>query len=382
MRLGIDAHPLREPLTGVGRYIYEILARFPGGMDIVLYSKSAPLLPPSFHDMPHKVRLYPSVPWAVSVQTAVVRDMATDKLDVFWAPNAVGPLLTKTPTVLTTHDLTFRICGNTMRLRRRILESLLVTRSLRRASSVLSVSNATADLVRQAYPEVARRVTVTQIDGASLPTAQRLVERRHFVLAVGTIEPRKNLIVLLDAIELLWANGTRVPLVIVGSLGWRSSRFRERLDRLSSRFPAAVEMRSFPDDAELVKLYRTCTAFIAASIYEGFGMPLVEAMREAAPVVASDIAAFREVGGNAPIFVDHSSSSAFAAAIAAIVGDEDAWRRRSHASLEQAKKFSWTETARQTFHILQKVGDITGQGSYGGLTTQCDPRDAIRYGPK
>lgn len=352
MRVGVDAHPLREPLTGVGRYLFELLERFPSDVELVLYSRHPPLLPPAVRPGDATIRTYPRGQWAFSLQSRVAADASKDGLDVFWAPNAIAPLSVRVPTVITVHDLTVRLHGSTMRRRRRLLESLMLRQSVRKAQKIMTVSETTASLVSTFYPNAAQKVRTTRIDGATLPPSEKDLTRGDFILAVGTIEPRKNIMVLLAAIERLLVSGTHASIVLVGNYGWHAEECMGRLEDLRARFPSSIEVMFDADDKRLAELYRTCRAFVAGSIYEGFGMPVVEAMREGAPVIVSDIAAFREVGGEAPLYFAPDDHQTLASHIRRLLTDQTECDRRSRLSIDQAARFSWADTASQTISVL------------------------------
>lgn len=173
-----------------------------------------------------------------------------------------------------------------------------------------------------------------------------------FFLYVGTLEPRKNLAGLIEAFEALPQNiRVRHPLVIAGAWGWSLDALRERLERRA--LGSSVRLLGYMSDAQLAGLYSTCTAFVWPTLYEGFGMPPLEAMACGAPVIVSDAASVPEVVGDAGVLLDPRQPEAWVAAMRRIVEDE-AWRRDLiERGLARAATFSWKRCASQTAAVYR-----------------------------
>jgi glycosyltransferase involved in cell wall biosynthesis len=185
-------------------------------------------------------------------------------------------------------------------------------------------------------------------------TKQRLGIEDEFVLFVGTVEPRKNLLTLMRAFDQILRQTARRPqLVAVGAEGWLMDDLFTFIKQ--SSIGDRLLFTGYLDDDDLRALYSSCTVFVYPSIYEGFGLPPLEAMACGAPVIASNIATFRETLGSAAQLVEPNDVQALARSIVEILGDEDRRRALSRRGLEQAAKFSWERTAQLTLEVYREV---------------------------
>ncbi len=197
--------------------------------------------------------------------------------------------------------------------------------------------------------------TVTPLGGRDGAAMLPPVEGR-FWLAVGSLEPRKNYETLLDALDLYWPRSPRpLPLRIAGGEGWKSEALRRRLESMAGQ--GRVEWLGYVPDAELARLYAGATALVFPSWYEGFGLPVLEAMDRGAPVICSDAASLPEVGGDAAIYVDPASAESIAHAMLALEADPARRTRLGAAGQRQAERFTWERTARETLQFYRRVLD-------------------------
>jgi glycosyltransferase involved in cell wall biosynthesis len=174
-----------------------------------------------------------------------------------------------------------------------------------------------------------------------------------FWLAVGTLEPRKNYETLLAAVRLYRTQSAQLaPLLIVGGEGWKSAGLRREIAALESS--GAVRYLGYVPESELANLYRSAQGLIFPSWYEGFGLPVLEAMGYGCPVISSDRTSLREVGGAAAQYVDPARPEAIAESMIALEENPDRAALRE-ASRTQARQFSWAKTARETFAFYQQV---------------------------
>ena len=185
-------------------------------------------------------------------------------------------------------------------------------------------------------------------------TKQRLGIEDEFVLFVGTVEPRKNLLTLMRSFDQILRQTSRRPqLVVVGAEGWLMDELFAFIKQ--SSISDRLRLTGYLDDNDLRALYSSCTVFVYPSIYEGFGLPPLEAMACGAPVIASNIATFQETLGSAAQLVAPNDVEALARSIVEILGDEDRRRALSRRGLEQAAKFSWERTAQLTLDVYREV---------------------------
>jgi alpha-1,3-rhamnosyl/mannosyltransferase len=254
------------------------------------------------------------------------------------------------------HDLAYRVRPREVPWQQRVYMGGVMAGALRRAAAVLTPSEATRDDLLRHYPQpgLAERVTVVP-EGWSLGTVApgALPEGLEpgFLLAVGTIEPRKNYPRLLAAYRLLRDRGGAPPLVVVGRVGWA---YGGALDELRST--PGVRLLSGVDDPTLRALYRSAAALAFPSLYEGFGLPLLEAMAEGLPAVAGNAGALPELAGDAAVLVDPLDVEAIAAGLERALGDSELRARLTAAGPARAAGYTWTAAARATLEVLDHLG--------------------------
>jgi len=180
----------------------------------------------------------------------------------------------------------------------------------------------------------------------------RLKIHPPYLLFVGTLEPRKNLVRLIRAYRRAAASGIPHSLVLAGPLGWRHQQLHREL---ALRGPGEVVLTGGLSDPELDSVYRGASAFVYPALYEGFGLPVLEAMTRGVPVITSTTSSLPEVAGDAAIGIDPESVREIAAAIEAVAGDPALAEKLSTRGRARAERFSWEETARLTLQVYEKV---------------------------
>ena len=195
---------------------------------------------------------------------------------------------------------------------------------------------------------------VTPLGQRELPAAEPSAGYGDFWLAVGTLEPRKNYATLLDALDRYWARSPRpLPLYIAGGEGWNSDGLRQRL--AAQETLGRVRRLGYVSDAALAGLYTRTRGLVFPSWYEGFGLPVLEAMGHGAPVVCSGTSSLPEVGGDAAVYVDPGSAESICAALLALEADPARRAALSAAGRVRAALFTWENTARQTLDFYRRV---------------------------
>ncbi len=385
MRIGLDGFPLLTPLTGVGHYTFELaraLARLAPSDQFELVAPS-----PFPSSIIEDIRLNgPANLRAVNTEASSIRGrrwwtvglplyLRKASLDLFHGTNYEVPLWSKRRSVLTIHDLSIMLHADTHRadLARRARRRLpLMARS---ASTIITAAESVRREIAEHLHVKADRVRVTPFAPRSsfqrMPaeqanqTKQRLGIEDEFILFVGTVEPRKNLLTLVRAFDRILRRTSRRPqLVVVGAEGWLMDDLFAFIKE--SSISDRLRLTGYLDDGDLRALYSSCTVFVYPSIYEGFGLPPLEAMACGAPVIASNIATFQETLGSAAEFVEPNDVEALAASIVGILGDEDRRRTLSRGGLEQAAKFSWERTAQLTLGVYREVLGVTEPGADRG----------------
>lgn len=186
-------------------------------------------------------------------------------------------------------------------------------------------------------------------EGAAAPTVPA-----DYWLAVGTLEPRKNYETLLNALDLYWARSPRpLPLRIAGGGGWKSDALKDHLTALEAR--GRVQRLGYVPDAELTRLYAGTQALLFPSWHEGFGLPVLEAMSQGAPVICSGTSSLPEVGGDAVAYIDPASAESICRAMLALEADPARRKGLVTVGRRQAARFSWEQTARETLDFYRCV---------------------------
>jgi glycosyltransferase involved in cell wall biosynthesis len=298
--------------------------------------------------------LYPS--WNLAGRPALPAGLAA--LDVLHAPSpaAVPPAGPRQRLVVTVHDLAFRLFPSLYPPAWRAMFRAGMRRAARRADAIVAVSRNTArDLVRMARVEPSRvhvvplaaSLPATSADPA--PALDRMRVSPPYLLFVGTLEPRKNLVRLVRAYR---RAALRLPhtLVLAGPLGWRAQRLHREL---ATHGPGRVVLTGSVAAPDLDALYRGADAFCYPSLYEGFGLPVLEAMARGVPAIVADASSLPEVAGDAAIRVNPRSVRDLAGAIERVLTDRHEAARMAEAGRERAAMFSWEQTARMTLRVYE-----------------------------
>lgn len=285
--------------------------------------------------------------------------------DVFHAPDFSVPPVARARTVVTIHDLAFIThpeCA-VPTLRDYLLR--VTPRAIARADRIIAVSQQTADDLIRLMGAPAEKITTIYLgvdtglkrvedDLHRLAVAQLYGLSGPFMLAVGTLEPRKNYPRLIEAFAKIHRTpGAPRHLVIVGRRGWMYESIFETLERL--RLDDAVRILEAVSDSDLAALYSMALALVTPSLYEGFGFPPVEAMAYGLPVIVSDGGSLPEIVSGAGIVVPATDVDALASAMLRLARDEALREEYAQRSLMRAKRFSWEDTARRTLGIYRQL---------------------------
>jgi glycosyltransferase involved in cell wall biosynthesis len=246
------------------------------------------------------------------------------------------------------------------------------------ADQIIAISEYSCRHFLQIYPHYpSDRITViypASRFGApaeiSRPSCLPLLKPEKFWLSVATLEPRKNHSRLLHAYAKLKSTGRAFPLVLAGGRGWLMEDFQRTLDRLGLNEDVIVT--GYVDDAALQWLYQNCFAFVYPSLFEGFGMPVLEAMGLGAPVIASDTTSIPEIAASAGLLVDPTDEASITEAMRKLATGEANRDRLRSASQQSAARFSWTKSAQQALDVYRRVAE-RGFGERRAETAFAEP---------
>lgn len=360
-RIGIEAHGLAGERTGVGNYLarlVEAMGRVAPDEDIALY-----LHTPAREPLPFpSVRVPPSPLWTTARLAMHLAAHGGPRVMLYPAHSL--PLWTgRSRSVVTIHDLAFELFPRHFTRADRLRLRAITRHAVLRADLLLADSDATRDdLVRvMGVPESRVRRVHLGVDARFAPPPPGVVAEvrsryglsRPFILMVGTLQARKNHATLIRALPLLHARGVDVDLVAAGGKGWLFDETMRLVRDLGME--AHVRFLGYVPDEDLPGLYGAAEAAALVSLYEGFGLPVLEAMACGAPVLVSNVSSLPEVGGDAVLMVEPLDVEAVADALARLVLDSSLRAELRARAPRHLRRFSWDRTARETLDVLNEV---------------------------
>jgi anaerobic magnesium-protoporphyrin IX monomethyl ester cyclase len=386
MRIALDGSALRPNRTGVGYYTEHLLRHLaqtaPVDDELIVISngpvETAAPLPPRIQVLDDG-RHIPRMVW---MQTRVPGLLSAIGADVAHFTNAMMPLRASTPSVVTIHDMSLRLLPRFHPPRRVLLNRPLMDCAARRAGALITVSeSARRDIVAH-YRLDPNRVHVVYeaaapqfrpiVDGAEIDRIRRKYQLSpRVILYVGTIEPRKNLPILIDAFaRARRAGALDHQLVCVGPYGWLSRGIDDLIVR--SKVGDAIVFTGYVPFEDLPALYSAAEIFVYPSMYEGFGLPVVEAMACGTPVITGRAAAVAEIGAHAVEHVDPMDADSLAAALASLASDGPRRAALSAAGLARSEQFSWTRAASHSLALYHAVAEQASSRQRSASATAAD----------
>lgn len=370
IKLGVDFSPFTGPLTGIGFYTKKMLeALNPAETTIIGFSPkplettaypapSAIKLPPAFTQ-----KLPPSLWPPLWRQFFLARQIQQSKVKLFWSPRHVLPWtkIPHIPYLLTINDLVWKICPQTMDKKNYYHEKMLVPHSVKNATAIMCISETTKqDLMHfLQVPEDKIHVTYLAPIHTALtqpaPSAYGMLHQHMpFILALGTQEPRKNYVRLIEAYAKLPPTlQQEFKLIIVGKKGWGNTN----LDTLVTErnLTTSIILHDYLPEEAISYLLQQATCLIFPSLYEGFGLPLVEAMTIGTAVITSNIGAMAEVTANAALLIDPYDINSITQGLKIVLQDPGVRHNLRQKGLERAKFFSWQKTAAEFNAIIHSL---------------------------
>jgi glycosyltransferase involved in cell wall biosynthesis len=363
VRIGFDGAAFASPSAGVRRYVSELLPALAAEdptLDLVAVGCPPGVsLPPGVSATTARALLPTNLGRSVSALPLAVR---AAHLDLFHAPAYTAPMWGATPTVLSVHDVSYARHPEWYPYRRDPLRRAFYARSARIARAILTISDFSRREIVAAYGLDADRIHVTPLavdprfsPGEAVAALPNGLRSGQFLLHVGDLHPRRDLHVALRAVLAVRRETglEHLTLALVGVDRGVAASLQE--EARQSHAPDALALVGAATDATLLDLYRSATALIYPSLYEGFGLPLVEAMACGTPVIAARAAATPEVVGDAALLNEPSDVSSFAAAILRVNRDPDLRHALRARGLARVRLFTWRETARRTLEVYRRI---------------------------
>lgn len=364
MRIAIDVRALTEPRTGIGYYLTHLLNEFADLHDENTYYLCSsgnflyvpPKNPSRFVSITQK-----GLPGNLWVQTQLPFLLKKLKIDVFHSPFGVLPLGYKGATVITLHDLGFNFYPNILEFKNRILLPWITPISIKRANRIIVDSFSTKKDLQKVYKLSEERISLIHLASGTMYSPipkdiakEKLQDKYHltqpFILCVATLEPRKNIIQLIKAYHQLSPElRNQYQLILVGKKGWQYQELFTLVKQL--KLKERILFTGYIPEEDLPYFYNAATVFVYPSLYEGFGLPVLDAMACGIPVITSNTSSFPEIVGDAGILVDPHDSSSLSDAIQTLLTNPDKHKLFSEKALERSKIFSWKTTAKNTHDI-------------------------------
>lgn len=374
MRIAIDLSPAIHQKAGLGRYartLAEHLLAVDRANEYVAFAYghfNADVLSPVLSALPRANVPLDVRPWRMGVWLAHALGVSLDRLlprvDLFHATEHLLPPLKGAKTVFTLHDLIFQFFPEYhLPLNRWFLVNAM-PHFLRRADAIIAVSECTKRDALHFYNLPAEKITViyegvnpalrpVQDPGLVDQARARYAHNQPFIFFVGTIEPRKNIPALIDALRALRSRGLPHRLLIAGRKGWLWKGVFDAVR--DTGMESEIDFLDYVPDGELPALFAACDAFVFPSLYEGFGLPPLEAMACGAPVVCSNTSSLPEVVGDAAVQVNPRHVDDLATAIERVVRDPCLRAELRAKGFAQSAKFQWDRAARETLALYDKV---------------------------
>lgn len=361
MKIGIDARPLSSSLTGIGTYLYSVLEEMAAqddGHEYYLYSH-APLKTPPFSHKRFHVSLYPSRIGTWGYCFKLPQLLKRDGIEVFWGTQHILPFFNPhIHYLLTLLDFTVYRFPQSMTLYNYGIHRLFFKSSVKKADQLLAISASTKSDAEYFLGPLKNRPTVvygaSNLRAGDKALAEKFLEKKYgittaFILYVGTVEPRKNLETLLKAYAQALQDGHMLPiLVIAGKKGWKT----EEVYRLAACLKEHVLFLGYIDDETKGHLYTAADFFVYPSLFEGFGLPVLEAMQCGLPVITSNSSSLPEVAGDACLLFDPLDETALKKHLITLSNDKSLQNSLKEKGLKQAARFSWRQSAEQIRSLL------------------------------
>ncbi len=376
MRIGIDCRTILNPKlgerAGVGHYTYYLvknILKHDKKNEYVLFFDWRFRDMKEFEQKNSVIKNFPFsqynkfLPFAYS-HMLISAYLIKEGLDVFHSPITSLPLTYPKKSVVTVHDLA--IYKNPSWFPSQIFSTkLLVPQSLRKADKIIAVSDSTRRDLKNIFNIPAKKMKVIHegsvikkipIKNKRFDSISKFKLGSKYILFVGTLEPRKNVVTLIRAYKKLLDQGSKFSnyqLVLAGHKGFKNSEVFDEIKEL--KLKKNVKYLGYVTHNQKLDLMKKASCFVFPSEYEGFGLPVLEAMAIGTPVITSNVSSLPEIAGKAALLVNPTREQEIANALKKLLGDSKLQKRLSQRGLKRAKEFSWEQCAKETIKVYESV---------------------------
>ncbi len=364
MRIGVDASSLSRPLNGISRYTLEICRAITINPTFSLFLYSSDRIA-AYASGLEKATIR-NKHWSSAIarqcwfETCLPTWIKQDNIDVFWQPTHRLPrwLPKQVARVVTIHDLVWKYAPQSMRWSRRLSEAFQMPFSLRAADNIVTDSQATANALVKEFNIALTKLAVVPLAARVKQSTEtsdpaKLVKKPYF-LFVGTHEPRKNLLRLIQAYARLPSTlKDNVRFIIAGGKGWGRINIAEAIE--AHALTDHVKILGYVDELTLSTLYANCLFLVMPSLYEGFGLPIVEAMSHGKPILTSNNSSMPEVAGDAGLLVDPFSTDSIYTGLEKMIADDKLRNTLASKAKKNAARFDWHTSVEKLLNVFNSA---------------------------
>ena len=356
MKIGIDAsRAFGKERTGTEEYSYRLIKNL-AMMDtsrhqVFLYARKNPL---ADFDLPDNFQLKIISTNRFWTQIGLASEMMMNKPDVLFVPSYAIPQIHPAKTVVTIHGLEYRCCPECYSLKERFILELNTRLSIKWASKIITPSESTKKDLVKFYKVNADKIKVIYHGVNSIKyqvlSIKRPNKENFSILFIGRLEKRKNLVNLIKAFKIFKESyklqATSYKLILAGKAGFGFAEIKKAIQ--DSPYKKDIVLKNYVSEEEKGELYKNADLFILPSFYEGFGLPILEAMSYGIPVICSNTSSLPEAAGDAALLIDPNNPEEIAGAMNKVFSDDNLRKEMIEKGFENVKKFSWERCARET----------------------------------
>ena len=291
-------------------------------------------------------------------QKGLAIEVTKNPPDVFFAPSHIIPQLSSVNSVMTIHGLEYKHFPKAYPLKDRLYMDFAVKQSAKKAKKIIVPSISTKNDLIKFYKTEENKIAVIP-EGVDrevfVPSSEKSPMAEPYILFIGRIEERKNISMLIKAFELLCKENTPINLILIGKQGYGYDKIKEQIDSLSPKVKERIHELGYLPDDEKIKYLQGATVFAFPSLYEGFGLPILEAMACGVPVISSNTSSLPEVTGDAALTLDPNNPLAWASALSRVIHKQDERQRMIDRGNKLVGHFSWRRTAELTLDVLNNA---------------------------